>query len=290
MMFVVALWGFSYVATKVLLVYIAPATIVFARFLIATVLLFLICRERENYGRDEMGYIAIAGFLGVTSYYMFENVALTFTTATNSSLIGATIPVFFLLTADVLRKNVSEYTKYAGALIAFAGVGLLILNGTFNLHLNPLGDFLMFGSVFSWVFYTMIIHRMNSRNVLIVSRDLTLAGTIFLLPFVLLEIRDLRVDLFSQSDLLLITSAFIYLGVFCSALGFLFWNKAIHLAGPSSTTNGIYLIPLVTIIGDSMIIGNVPNIYVMSGTVLILSGVYLSERGHILLNKIDSRK
>ncbi|MEL4304374.1 DMT family transporter [Methanococcoides sp. LMO-2] len=278
MLMVVAIWGFSFVATKILLNYLDPAIIAFTRFFIATVLLFAICRKRETYSPDEKIYVAIAGFLGITCYYMFENVALTFTTATNSSLISATVPVFFLLTLDVLRKKFSIPIKYIGAFVAFVGVALLILNGKFNLNLNPLGDFLMFGSVFSWVFYTMIIDRMGSRNILIVSRDLTLSGTAFLLPFALYEAQDLRVDIFSQNDLLVVIAAILYLGVFCSALGFLFWNKAIHLAGSSTTTNGIYLLPLVTIIGDSIIIGNVPNIYVMIGAVLVLAGVYLSER------------
>jgi drug/metabolite transporter (DMT)-like permease len=278
MLVVVVLWGFSFVATKLLLGYVDPVSLVFARFLIATILMFAICRKREDYGRNEIKYIAIAGFLGITSYQMFENVALTFTTATNSSLISAMAPVFLLLTMDVLRKELSKLIKYIGALIAFVGVGLLILNGTFNLNLNPLGDILMFGSVFSWVLYTMFIDRMGSKNIFIVSRDLTLAGTVFLLPFVIFGAQNLRIDIISQNDLLIAIAALIYLGVFCSALGFLFWNKAIHLAGSSTTTNGIYLIPLVTIIGDSVIIGNLPNVFVLIGAALVLAGVYLSER------------
>ena len=89
MLMVVAIWGFSFVATKVLLDYLDPAIIAFTRFFIATILLFAICRKREVYNPDEIKYVAIAGFLGITCYYMFENVALTFTTATNSSLISA---------------------------------------------------------------------------------------------------------------------------------------------------------------------------------------------------------
>ena len=278
MLTVVVLWGFSFVATKILLGFIDPVTLVFTRFLIATVLMFAICRKWESYSRREVLYVAAAGFLGVTSYQMLENLALTFTTATNSSLISATVPVFLLLTLDVLRRQFSEQVKYAGALIAFLGVSLLIFNGAFNLHLNPLGDVLMFAAVFSWVFYTMVIERMGSRDMFIVSRDLTLAGTAFLFPMLAFQAHDLRIDIFSQHDFILVVAALIYLGVFCSALGFLFWNRAIHLAGSSTTTNGIYMIPLVTIIGDSLIIGNVPNVYVLTGAAFILAGIYLSER------------
>lgn len=54
LLIVAAIWGFSFVITKVLLDYLYPATIVFARFLIATILLFAICRKRENYSRNEI--------------------------------------------------------------------------------------------------------------------------------------------------------------------------------------------------------------------------------------------
>jgi drug/metabolite transporter (DMT)-like permease len=278
LLIVAVTWGFSFIATKVLFVYLAPATIAFVRFLIATVLMFAICRKRENYSKDEIKYVVLAGFLGITCFYMFENVALTFTTATNASIIGATVPIFFLFTRDSLRRNFSRSIKYLGAFIALVGVSVLTLNGKYNLNLNPLGDFLMFGSVLSWVFYTLIIERLGSKNLFIVSRDLTLAGTVFLLPFAFYETHNLTIDLFAQNDLLTVIAVLIYLGAFCSALGFLCWNKAIHLAGATTSTNALYIIPPITIIGDSIIMGNVPNIYVMAGTVLVLAGVYLSER------------
>jgi len=278
MLTTVILWGFSFIGTKVLLNYLDPATIGFLRFFIATILLSAICRKKADYTRKELQYVMIAGFLRITSFYMFENVALTYTTATNASLIGATVPIFFLVTVDILKRTFSNPLKYFGMLIAFVGVGLLILNGKFNLALNPLGDLLMFGSVFSWVFYTIIIDKLRSKDMLILSRDITLSGTIFLLPFALFEARNMRIDIVSQSDLLIVIVALMYLAILASALGFLLWNKAIGLTGSSTTTNGLYLIPPITILGDSIILGNIPNLYVLVGAVLVLAGVYLSER------------
>lgn len=54
LLIVVAIWGLSFVITKVVLAYLDPAIIVFARFLIATILLLAICRKRENYTRNEI--------------------------------------------------------------------------------------------------------------------------------------------------------------------------------------------------------------------------------------------
>ncbi|ABE51607.1 DMT family transporter [Methanococcoides burtonii] len=136
----------------------------------------------------------------------------------------------------------------------------------------------MFGSVFSWVFYTTIIDKFRSKDMVILSRDITMFGTIFLFPFALLEARDMRVDIVSQSDLVVAIVILMYLAILGSALGFLLWNKAIDLAGSSTTTNGLYFVPPIAIFGDSIILGNLPNLYVLVSAVLVFVGVYLSEK------------
>lgn len=278
MLIVVVLWGFSFIGTKVLLDHLDPAMIGFLRFFMASLILIAICRTKAGYTKKELLYVALSGFFGITCFYMFENTALIFTTPTNASLIGATVPVIFLLTIDVLKRRFSKPIKYVGAFIAFVGVSLLILNGKFNLSLNPIGDILMLGAVFSWVIYTMIIEQLKSKDTLVISRDLTIFGTIFLLPFALYEARDLKFDIVSNLDLFLVICALLYLGVLCSAVGFYLWNKAIGLVGSSTTTNGLYFLPPVTILGDMFLLGNTPNVYVMVGSVLVLVGVYFSER------------
>lgn len=280
LLIVAAVWGFSFVATKVLLKYLGPASIVFFRFLMATALLFVLCRKKVKYSKYETVHIVLAGFLGITCYYMFENYALTFTTATSSALISSTVPIFFLMTHDAAKRKFSRPVKYLGACMALLGIGILILNGKFNLELNPIGDFLMFGSVFSWVVYTFIIERMDSKNIIAVSRDLTLAGTAFLLPFFAYEAQNMKFNMPNTNDIMIAGAALVFLGVLCSALGFVFWNKAMHLAGSATATNALYLIPPIAIIGDSIILGNIPNIYVSIGAALVLAGVYLSERGN----------
>jgi len=54
---------------------------------------------------------------------------------------------------------------------------------------------------------------------------------------------------------------------------------AIRLAGASTTTNGVYIIPIVAMITDAIILKNIPNIYAIIGAVLVLFGVYISENG-----------
>ena len=81
-LFTVVVWGTTFVATKVLLVDFAPIEILFYRFLIGFLVLWA-CRPRHVKlgGWREEALVAAAGLTGVVLYFLFENIALTYTTA-----------------------------------------------------------------------------------------------------------------------------------------------------------------------------------------------------------------
>ncbi|CAF30226.1 DMT family transporter [Methanococcus maripaludis] len=279
MFLTVIFWGISFVSTKIILEFIPPITIGFIRVVIAAVILIFFIRNFTKYSKEDFVYIVLAGFLGITSYYLFENVALKYTTATNASLIAATVPIFYLIVSDIVEKKIPSKIKYFGSLIGLFGVFILILNGKFVLELNPLGDILMFGAVCTWVLYTFVIQKLQKHDDLKVTRDITLIGAVFFIPFTIMELG--YNGMFEFTILLnpYIAFSLLYLAIFCSAIAYLFWNMAIRLAGASTTTNGVYIIPIVAMITDAIILKNIPNIYAIIGAVLVLFGVYISENG-----------
>uniref|UniRef100_A9A7B3 EamA domain-containing protein n=1 Tax=Methanococcus maripaludis (strain C6 / ATCC BAA-1332) TaxID=444158 RepID=A9A7B3_METM6 len=286
MFLTVIFWGISFVATKIILVYIPPITIGFIRFAIASMILIVLVRNFSSYSKKDFLNLVLAGFLGITSYFLFENVALEYTTATNAALIAATVPIFYLMVSDVVEKRISSKIKYFGSLIGLFGVSILILNGKFILELNPLGDLLMLGAVFTWVLYTFVIQKLEKHDNLKVTRDITLIGALLFVPFMLIEFGSkgvLDLGIFLN---LPITFAVLYLAIFCSAIAYLFWNMSIRLAGASTTTNGIYFIPIIAMIADSIILKNIPNSYAIIAAVLVLFGVYISEKGDKLKIKL----
>ncbi|WP_269479014.1 DMT family transporter [Methanococcus vannielii] len=273
----------SFVAIKIALEYVPPIALGFIRFLIASLVMSLFIRKFIKYEKKDILYILLTAFLGITSYFIFENVALIYTTATNASLIAATVPIFYLIFFDFTSKKVSNKLNYFGSILGLTGVSILILNGKFILKLNPLGDILMFGAVISWVFYTFTIQRLEKYDNMVVSRDIILFGTLMFIPFVLLEIILNFGKVYNETllNVFAITSI-LYLAVFSSAIAYLFWNKAIRLSGPKTVTNGIYYIPIVSIIADSLILKNIPNIYSIFGAIMVLMGIYIAEKGNKL--------
>ncbi|HPX16612.1 MAG TPA: DMT family transporter [Petrotogaceae bacterium] len=272
----VIFWGVSFVATKVVVDAIDPVIAAFIRFNIAWVVMFVFIRKFNKYSKKDLFYLLAASFFGVTAYFLFENSGLMYTTPTNASLIISATPLVYLLVSDIMKKKLSGRIRYVGTAVAFGGVAILVMNGRFFLRLNPLGDLLMFGAVVSWVIYTIAEEKLHHLDNKIVSRDINFLGALFFIPFLFFSERKLTVWGKEEIGFQTVTGL-IYLGVFCSALGYIFWNKAIRDCGAKTTTNGIYFIPVVTVIADAVILGNIPNVYALGGAALVLTGTYISE-------------
>ena len=71
----ILIWGTTFISTKVLLRTFSPVEILFIRFVMGYLALWLVCPRslRLTSARQE-GLYAAAGFCGVTMYYLLENI------------------------------------------------------------------------------------------------------------------------------------------------------------------------------------------------------------------------
>ena len=94
----VAIWGTTFISTKILLESFSPIEILFIRFLLGFVCLSIVCPHplRLKHKKQEI-YFMLAGICGVTLYFLFENIALTLTMASNVGVIVAISPFFTAL-------------------------------------------------------------------------------------------------------------------------------------------------------------------------------------------------
>ena len=140
----IIIWGTTFVSTKVLLEAFTPIEILFFRFTLGYLSLWAIYPRKGTYGtlRQELLFAA-AGLCGVTLYFLLENIALTYTFASNVGVIISIAPFFtaflanWLLDGEPLRKRF-----FVGFAAALTGIILIGLNGNFVLKLNPVGDIL----------------------------------------------------------------------------------------------------------------------------------------------------
>ena len=89
------IWGTTFISTKILLNNFSPIEILFTRFLLGFLALWAIYPHALKFcGRYQEIYFALAGLSGVTLYFLFENIALCFSYASNVGIIMSTSPFY----------------------------------------------------------------------------------------------------------------------------------------------------------------------------------------------------
>ena len=277
--FTVTIWGTTFVSTKVLLANgLTPQEIFLYRFILAYFCIWFWCPRRlfAKSWRDEL-LLAAAGLSGGSLYFFAENSALGITLASNVSLIISTTPILTALLACLFYKQERlKRNLIYGSLIALTGVALVVFNGSFILKINPLGDMLTLVAALLWAIYSLIMKRLdNYYPVLFITRKIFFYGLITLLPIFCIT----PVTPVSALGKPVVYLNLIFLGFIASMLCYLMWNVSLKKLGVVRATNYIYIIPLVTLVTSALVIDETITGVAILGSVLILSGVYIAEKG-----------
>ena len=278
---VVAIWGTTFVFTKLLLLGgLTPAQIFILRFIIAYVLLLGYCltkgiRWMANSWRDELIMVAL-GVTGGSLYFLTENTAMNYTTTTNTSIIVSLCPLFASAIIGCFYKTERlTHWQTVGTLMAASGVIMVVMNGHFVLHLSPLGDALAFSACLCWAFYSLLIIPVNKRyDTVFITRKVFFYGLVSMTPYLLIH-PELNIQLlFSKPELMW---NLLFLGCVACMLCFLAWNWAIKRLGAVTATNYVYLNPVTTIVFAWIVLSEQITSWFIIGTVLILLGMYIVD-------------
>ena len=277
---VVAVWGVTFVFTKLLLNEgLTAAQIFVLRFIVAYVLLFVYAFTRKPFRlfasswKDELLMIGL-GVTGGSLYFITENSAMIYTTTTNTSLIVCLCPLFAaLLIALFYRSERLRGIQIAGLIIAAVGAVVVVLNGQFVLHLSPLGDTLAFSACLCWALYSLLMVPATKRySTLFITRKVFFYGLLSMIPYWMFY-----PDMPSLSVVLrpAILWNLLFLGCVASMLCFVAWNWAIKRLGAVVATNYVYFNPVVTAIFAWLVLEEQITVFYIIGTILILVGMFL---------------
>lgn len=281
-----AIWGSTFVFTKILLVNgLSPAQIFTLRFIIAYILLLMFeltfrrqsFRLFSNSRRDEL-VMLLLGISGGSMYFLTENAAMLYTTATNTSLIVCSCPLFAMLLVALAYRQSEKFTRMqvAGSLIACAGMAAVVLNGRFVLHLSPKGDMLAFGACLCWAVYSLLMKTVTEHySTFFITRKVFFYGLLTILPYYLAVPGFPSMEVIFSSQVIW---NLLFLGVVASMVCFLVWNWVIHQLGAVVATNWVYFNPITTILFAWWLLHEQITPWFLFGTVLILTGMYLCGR------------
>lgn len=274
--FSVLVWGSSFIFSKILLEVFTPLQIMTMRFIIAYIVLWCLYPKKEKTTpKDELGIMTLSVFAS-TIYFICENNALLYTLASNVSIIVAAAPIITALLACLFSKsNTVTRNTWIGFAIAFAGVALVVFNGTVVLKFNPLGDMLSLGAAISWAIYSvMVSHYVDRFSSFFLMRKLTFYGLITTLPILLISGEGhIPFQLLSDPARLF---SLIFLGVMGSGVCYVTWNMATQKLGIIAVSNYIYVNPFITMVTAGIFLGEPITVMGLGGMVLIIAGIIIS--------------
>ena len=274
---VIIVWSSTFISTKVLLSAFTPVEILVYRFALAYLLMFIVYPRvhRPESLKTELK-LFFAGITGGSAYFLAENFALSFSYASNVSLLVSTAPIITAVLAHFFLKGEGLSRRaFVGAVIAFSGAALVILNGKFVLRLNPLGDLLAIASALSWAIYSVIVRNLETKySSYYITRKiffytlLTISPALFLSP--------VRFDFTPLLDASILVNL-LFLAVFASCGAYVAWNRVIWSLGATKANNLIYFIPLLTLAESTTLLGEPLTPFAIVGAALIISGVYITS-------------
>lgn len=280
------IWGTTFVSTKVLLNNgLSPYEIMFYRFVIAYIGMWFIAPRTlfANSWRDELKCVC-GGLFGGSLYFASENFALGITLTTNVSLIICTVPILTAIVSRIFYRDQRLKTNIVfGSVVAMMGVALVVFNGSFILKLNPLGDMLTLFAALMWAFYGLILKDLSGRYpILFITRKVFFYGVITLLPIFLVHPFNFDIKVLLSP---IVLYNLLFLSLLASLLCFIMWNNTVRVLGMVRATNYIYLTPIVTLFTSYIAIDEVITLVALLGSVFILFGVYVAEKGFPFIHK-----
>lgn len=273
----ILIWGTTFISTKVLLVDFEPIEILFFRFIMGFLALLIVYphRMKETTKRQEAVFAA-AGLCGICLYYLLENIALTYTMASNVGVIISIAPFFTAMLTHLFTKNEKLRANFFfGFVVAMAGICLISFNGA-QMQLNSVGDLLALAAAAVWAFYSVLTRKISDfgYHTIQTTRRVFAYGIMFMVPALFLFDFRIGAERFLNPVYL---GNLIFLGLGASALCFVTWNMAVKILGAVKTSIYIYLVPVITVVTSALILREPVTIMSGVGTVLALLGLFLSE-------------
>lgn len=275
-------WGGTFVAGKLLAGQIPPFSAAFLRFLLATLMLLLVCRHQSGKlllpDRDDIVAVVLLGLSGVFAYNAFFFAGLNWIEASRAAVIVATNPVMIALFAVFLFGDKLTPRSVLGIGLSVAGAIVVVIRGDVSQLFDGgigRGELLIFGCVLSWTTYSLVGRRaMRHLSPLVAVTCSATVGTLLLAPFAVAE--GLLVQIWSYPGGVWIS--LVYLALFGTVIGFVWYYQGIMHLGSTRAGQFINFVPIAAVTLSIGFLGESLTWYLLMGLLLVSGGLYLTNR------------
>jgi O-acetylserine/cysteine efflux transporter len=279
----VLIWSANFVVVKAAIGVLGPLTFTAARFGLAAATLFVLVRLRDGTIRPQghLGPRLMAlGVLGFGCYQVLWTAGLAKVTAGDSALIIAASPVITALLAGLAGMDRLTAPKLAGALLAFAGVAIVVIAGHgVALGASLAGDVLTLGAAALWAVYTVIGARvLRHIDPLQATAWAVLGGFLFLLPFGAWDVANRPPPDLTPAVL----AGLAYSGMLAAGVASVLMLNAVRFVGPTRASAMQLLVPAGAVVLGAVFLGESVGIAQVVGGIVIVLGVVLTRRARLI--------
>ena len=280
--FAAVVWGASFIATKVALKDVSPITIVWLRFGMGLLVLGAAVALRKEFSlpkKNEWGYFALLGFLGITFHQWLQSNGLQTSEAGTTAWIVATTPVFMAILGWLILKEGLSLVKIFGIALAFFGVLLVVSDGNLaSISIGKFGapgDILILVSAVNWAVVSVLSRRgLKTTSASLFVFYMMLFGWLFASALFVGNGLIVEVPELTFNGWLGIT----FLGIFCSGLAYIAWYDALQALTTASTGVFLYIEPLIAMVVAFFILNEAITLASLVGGGIILFGVWLVNK------------
>jgi drug/metabolite transporter (DMT)-like permease len=276
----VLFWSGNFILGRGIREMIPPVSLNFWRWVGALAMLLPFSWRRVYRQRTMLGkhwkLLALLALPSITIFNTFIYTALQTTTAINTVLVNAMIPIFIALTAWVVFNERLSVRQSAGVGVSLAGLLFIVTRG----HLADLGmltfsrgDLWTLGASLSWAIYSVMLRkRPTNMDPLAFLTVIIIFGLLYALPFYGWEVwRSGGFDL----TLVSLASMF-YVALFPSVLSFIFWNSSVDKVGANRAGIFIHLMPVFSVVLAVLFLDERLHLFHFIGIGLIFIGIVMT--------------
>src|SRR5690349_13672106 len=271
-----SLGGSAAAVTRYLVGNADPITLAILRWGIGFIFVLpaaLLLRAKFPPREDWLG-VAALGICFFGLFFVFYNLAVSYTTAARASLALSTLPLQTMIVGALLGIEALSWRKTIGVSIAVLGVCAALASGLSRAPAGAWrGELLMAGAVLCMAFYNVysrpFIQRSSALGFLAVGMG---AGALALVIVGLLTGRLAVLQAFGQAQWL----AGLYLGVAGGALAFILWVLALQRASPTRVAATMTVNPIAAALLAQQLVGEPLTVDLLLGLVAVFAGIWIA--------------
>lgn len=278
-----ALYGLSYIFTKNATEVADTFSILAWRFFIAFLVMFLCLLLgiiKIDLKEKPLKKLLFATIFSPYLYFLGETIGISHTTASESGVFLACIPVVSLSASALLLKNKPSKIQVLGVAITLIGVITTVVTVGFSSSFSIIGYSFLILAIFSYVLYSIFVETFVEYTGFEITFVMLMVGSVVFMSIAILQ------SLFAGTFVDLISLPFrektfavavLFQGIICSVIAFFLSNVAIANIGVNKTASFIGISTVVSILAGALILNEDFTIYQVIGAVIIISGVYIAN-------------